>query len=90
MLPLTAVRSNPDRDFEFTSCQEAFRLAYRTSVVLLRCPLVSEIKHGGIHGIFLHSNATGTLTHINATGTLIVLVRLEPQQENENFSCLQF
>ena len=36
------------------SCEEAIHLlAYRTSVVLLRCPLVPEIMHGRAHEDFL-------------------------------------
>jgi hypothetical protein len=43
-LPLTAVGSNPDRDFGFFhDCEEAVQLAYGTSVVLLRCLFLPEI-----------------------------------------------
>ena len=28
-------------------CEEAIQLAYRMSVILLRCPLVPEIMYGG-------------------------------------------
>ena len=34
------------------SYEEAIQLAYRTSVVLLGCPLVPEIKHGGAPEVF--------------------------------------
>jgi hypothetical protein len=40
-LPLTAVDSNPDRDF-----QKAIQLAYETPVVLFRCPIVPQKMHG--------------------------------------------
>jgi hypothetical protein len=58
-LPLTAVGSNPERDesrkgLRILSCEEAIQLAYGTSVVLLRCPLVPEIMHGRAHEVFLH------------------------------------
>jgi hypothetical protein len=36
------------------SCEEAIQLAYETSVVLLRCPFVPEIMHGGAPEVFLH------------------------------------
>jgi hypothetical protein len=36
------------------SCEEAIQLAYGTSVVLLRCPFVPEIMHGGAFEVFLH------------------------------------
>jgi hypothetical protein len=36
------------------SCEEATQLAYGTSVVLLRCPFVPEIMHGGSPEVFLH------------------------------------
>jgi hypothetical protein len=36
------------------SCEEAIQLAYGTSVVLLRCPFVSEIIHGRAPEVFLH------------------------------------
>ena len=52
-LPLTAVGSNPDRDLILT-CEEAIQLAYGTSVVLLSCPIVSEIMHRGAPEAFLH------------------------------------
>jgi hypothetical protein len=45
-LPLTAVGSNPDRDFRFFHMRKDIQLAYGTSVVLLRCPFVPEIIHG--------------------------------------------
>jgi hypothetical protein len=53
-LPLTAVGSNPDRGLWILSCEEAIQLAYRTSVVLLRCPFVPEIIHGRAPEVFLH------------------------------------
>jgi hypothetical protein len=37
----------------FTS-EEAIKLAYGTSVVLLRCPFVTEIMHGRAPEVFLH------------------------------------
>jgi hypothetical protein len=46
-LPLTAVGSNPDRDFGFFHVR-------KLSVVLLRCPFVPEIMHGMAHKVFLH------------------------------------
>jgi hypothetical protein len=36
------------------SCEEAIQLAYGKSVVLLRCPFVPEIMHGGAPEVFLH------------------------------------
>ena len=36
------------------SCEEAIRLTYGTSVVLLRCPLMPEIMHGWAPEVFLH------------------------------------
>jgi hypothetical protein len=36
------------------SCEEAIWLAYRTSVVLLRYPLVPEIMHGRALEVFIH------------------------------------
>jgi hypothetical protein len=36
------------------SCEEAIKLAYVTSVVLLRCPFVPEIMHGRASEVFLH------------------------------------
>jgi hypothetical protein len=36
------------------SCEEAIKLAYGTSVVLLRCPFVPEIMHGRAPEVFLH------------------------------------
>jgi hypothetical protein len=36
------------------SCEEAIQLAYRTLVVLLRCPFVPEIMHGRAPELFLH------------------------------------
>jgi hypothetical protein len=36
------------------ACEEAIQLAYRTSVVLLRCLLVLEIMHGRAPEVFLH------------------------------------
>ena len=36
------------------SCEEAFQLAYRTSVVLLRCSLLPEIMPKGAPKVFLH------------------------------------
>jgi hypothetical protein len=36
------------------SCEEAIQLAYGTSVVLLRCPFVSEIMDGRRPEVFLH------------------------------------
>ena len=43
--PSDKCRSNPARDFDFDldSFINAIQLAYGTSVVLLRCPLVPEI-----------------------------------------------
>ena len=52
-LPLIAVGSNPVRDW-IVLCEEAIKLAYGTSVVLPRCPLVPEIMHGGSSKVFLH------------------------------------
>jgi hypothetical protein len=53
-LPLTAVGSNPDRDFGILSCEKAIQLAYGMSVVLLRRPFVPEIMHGWAPEVFLH------------------------------------
>ena len=54
-LPLTAVGSDPTRDFGFfLSYEEAIQLAYGTSVVLLRCPFVTEVIDGGEPEVFLH------------------------------------
>jgi hypothetical protein len=37
------------------SCEEVIQLAYTTSVVLLKCPLiVPEIMHRGAPEVFLH------------------------------------
>ena len=48
-LSLTAVGLNPASIYDNFSCAEtqAIQLAYRTSVVLLRCPLMPETVHGG-------------------------------------------
>ena len=51
-LILTDVGSNPTRDFG--SFVEDIQLAYETSVILLRCPLVLEIMHGGALKVFLY------------------------------------
>jgi hypothetical protein len=51
-LPLTAVGSNPDRDSEFFHVKK-LRIQLML-VVLLQCPLVPEIMHGGAHEVFLH------------------------------------
>jgi hypothetical protein len=54
-LPLTAVGSNPDRDFGFFHVRKlSGQLAYQTLVVLLRCPFVSEIMHGRAPEVFYH------------------------------------
>jgi hypothetical protein len=46
-LPLTAVGSNPDRNFVFLDVRiQAIKLAYGMSVVLLGCPFMPEIMHG--------------------------------------------
>jgi hypothetical protein len=48
------------RDFGFFHVRKLrIQLAYGTSVVLLRCPFVSEIMHGGASEVFLHQY-TGT------------------------------
>jgi hypothetical protein len=52
-LPLTALGSNPEGTW-ILSCEEAIQLAYGTSVVLLQCPFVHEIMHGGAPEVFLH------------------------------------
>jgi hypothetical protein len=52
-LPLTAVGLNPDRDFWVLSCEEAIQLAYRKSMVLLRCLFVPEIVHRMAPQVFL-------------------------------------
>jgi hypothetical protein len=52
-LPLTAVGSNPYRDFGFFHVRKLSK-AYGTSVVLLRCPFVPEIMHGRAPEVFLH------------------------------------
>jgi hypothetical protein len=36
------------------SCEEAIQLAYRMSVVLLRCLFEPEIKHGRAPEVFVH------------------------------------
>ena len=36
------------------SSEEAIQLAFRMYVVLMRCPLVPEIMHGGASEVFLH------------------------------------
>jgi hypothetical protein len=36
------------------SCDEVIRIAYGTSVVLLRCPFVPEIIHGRAPEVFHH------------------------------------
>ena len=36
------------------SCKEAIQLADRTSVVLLRCPLVHKIMQGGAPEVYFH------------------------------------
>jgi hypothetical protein len=51
-LLLTAVGLNPNRDFFI--CEEAIKLAYRTMVVLLRCPYMPEIMHRMAPEVFLH------------------------------------
>jgi hypothetical protein len=53
-LSLTAVGSNPDRDFWILSCEEAIQLAYGTSVVLLGCTFVPEIMHRRAPEVFFH------------------------------------
>ena len=44
LLPLTIVVSNPASDFGFLSCEEAIKLAYGISVVVLWCRLVPKQK----------------------------------------------
>jgi hypothetical protein len=53
-LPLTALGSNPDRDFGFLQYEEAIQLAYGTLVVLFQCPFVPEIMHGRATEVFFH------------------------------------
>jgi hypothetical protein len=53
-LALTAVGLNPNRDFGFFSCEEAIQIAYRTSAVLLKFPLVSEIMHRRAPEVFVN------------------------------------
>jgi hypothetical protein len=48
-----AVGLNPDRDFGIFNVS-TIQLANGTSVVLLRCPFVSEIMHGRAPEVFLH------------------------------------
>jgi hypothetical protein len=52
-LPLTAVGSNPGRDFTLFYAGKLSRLAYRTLVVLLRCPFMPEKIHGKATEVFL-------------------------------------
>jgi hypothetical protein len=40
------------------SCEEAIQLAYGTSVVLHRCPFVSEIMHGRAPEVFISKAGT--------------------------------
>ena len=49
-MPLTVENSNSTRDFEFFHVSN---VAYRMSVILLRCPLMPEIVHGGLPEVFL-------------------------------------
>ena len=46
-LPLTAVGSNPRQGLQNLSCEKAIKLAYGTSVGLLKSPLLPEIIHNG-------------------------------------------
>jgi hypothetical protein len=51
------VGSTPDRDRDyiiFFHVSKLPKLAYNTSVVLLRCPFVPEIMQGKAHEVFLH------------------------------------
>ena len=41
------VASNPPQGLQILSCEEAIQLAYETSVVLLRCPVMPDIMHRG-------------------------------------------
>jgi hypothetical protein len=53
-LPLTIVGLNPYRDFGFFHVRKLIKLAYGTSVVLLKCLFIPEIMHGRAPGVFLH------------------------------------
>jgi hypothetical protein len=44
-------------DIWILACEEAIQVAYGPSVVLLGCPFVPEIFHGGALGVFLHQSS---------------------------------
>jgi hypothetical protein len=52
-LPLTAVGSNPNREFGFFHVRKLSG-SLGTLVVLLSCPFVPEIMHGRAPEVFLH------------------------------------
>ena len=65
-VPLTAVGSNPARDFWIHSCEEAILLSL---AVLLRSLLVPEIMHDEACEVFLHKRKLETfcMTSVSAT-----------------------
>jgi hypothetical protein len=52
--PLNAVGFESRQKLGILSYEEAVRLAYGTSVVLLKCPFVPEIMHARASEVFLH------------------------------------
>jgi hypothetical protein len=52
-LLLTAMGSNPDRDFGLSYVRKLCEEAIGASVVLLRCPFVPEKMHGRTPEVFL-------------------------------------
>ena len=51
--------------------QNAIQLAYGTSVVLLRCPVVPEIIHRVEPEVFLHSKAGKSPYHLDSVGATL-------------------
>ena len=57
---------NSRKGLWFLSCGEVIQLAFGTSMVLLGCPLVPEIMHGGAPEVFLH--------HLESVAIIILTV----------------
>jgi hypothetical protein len=54
LIVLAPHRCGFDSQLWILSCEESVHRTYGTSMVLLRCPFVSEIMHGMVPEVFLH------------------------------------
>jgi hypothetical protein len=74
-LPLTAIGSNPARDFEFIHVRKV-SIQLMKQVVLLRCAFVSEIIHRGAPEVYLHQySLKGLPPPVQLERCITVLVR---------------